>query len=70
MLQINLSSVDPDENLSQCVNLLHLTIVSFCKHFNLVPKQASTLLQEGNKLLGLLLIKGMKNDFDPVIQWY
>jgi hypothetical protein len=62
MLQINLSSVDPHEELSQCVNLLHITIVSFCKHFNLAPKQASTLLQEGNKLLGVLLIKGLRND--------
>lgn len=67
---IDINTIDPNEDLSESMNILHLTILSLCRHFNLAPKEASGLLAHGNRLLGQLLVKGLKQDFGPVQGWY
>lgn len=55
------------EESSSCLELL---LASFCKHFELKPKQAAGLLTQKGKYLSHIVVKGLRGKFEPIISWY
>ena len=65
----NLDKISKDLPLNECKSLLEILLVSLTRNLDLRPKQAVALLSNGNKYLAHVLVKGIKGNFDPLIQW-
>jgi len=50
--------------------MLEFSILSICQRFKMNPKQAAGLLSNNFKLLAQIIIKGLKKDFVPILEWY
>jgi hypothetical protein len=55
------------EEQTTCLELL---LSSFCKHFELKPKQAAGLLTQKGKYLTHVIAKGLRGKFEPIVSWY
>lgn len=55
------------EEASSCLELL---LASFCKHFQLKPKQAAGLLTHQAKYFIHIVNRGLRGQFDPIVGWY
>jgi len=64
-----LIAVKSDKPLSGADNCLEYLLVGISKAFKLNPKQAATLLTENGKYLAQILIKGLRSDYQVVINW-
>lgn len=65
-----IESIDTHRPLSEANTCLEFLLIAFCTHFNIRQKQAAGLLTEGNKYLSVVLTKGLKGDFQPVLSLY
>ena len=65
-----IESIDTRRPLSEANTCLEFLLIAFCTHFNIRQKQAAGLLTEGNKYLNVVLTKGLKGDFQPVLSLY
>ncbi|EAR95077.2 hypothetical protein TTHERM_00640050 (macronuclear) [Tetrahymena thermophila SB210] len=63
---VDLNNLDVQKNLSETQSLLEFFLIGISRHFMLRPKQAATLLSNGNKYFAHVLVKGLKSDFNPV----
>lgn len=55
---------------SETSNCLEFLLTSLCRIMDLKPKQAAGLLTNNNKYLAVVVMKGFKGDFRPIINWY
>jgi len=67
--EVTLNDIDPRRPLQECLTLLEFFLVGLSKHLQLRPKQAASLLSNGNKYLAHVIVKGAKNDFVPISNW-
>ena len=65
-----IESIDPDSELTSASSCLEFLLISFCKDFNLKPKQAAGLLTQSGKYLDHVVSKGLKGKHQPVQSWY
>lgn len=49
--------------------MLEFLLIGLSKHLNLKPKQSAALLSNGSKYLTHVLVKGLKSNYDPVMNW-
>jgi len=66
---ININELNPNKKYELCNTLLEFFIVSFCKNFNLQPRQSVALITNNRKYLSILCNKGTKGSFDEVNNW-
>ena len=66
---ININELNPNKNYELCNTLLEFFIVSFCKNFNLQPRQSVALITNNRKYLSILCNKGTKGSFEEVNNW-
>lgn len=59
-----------DMDTSETSNCLEFLLTSLCRIMDLRPKQAAGLLTNNNKYLAVVVMKGFKGDFRPIINWY
>lgn len=67
---LHIDTLETDIELSETSACLEFLLVSFCKNFELNPKQSAGLLTQGNKYLAHIIAKGIKGQFDKIIAWY
>lgn len=65
-----LSNISENSSLTDTQSLLEFLILTFCKCFKLAPRVAAGLLVQKAEYLSKVIIKGLKGDFKPVLQWY
>lgn len=49
---------------------LEFILNTLCKALNMKPKQAAALLTNNNQFLTHCVVKGVKGDYVPMINWY
>ena len=65
-----IESLDPRRGLQDTNSCLEFLLLSFCKNFELSPKQAAGLLTQNNKFLAHVIVKGLRGDHTPIYYWY
>lgn len=65
--ELNLETFDPFIEYHQAPNCLAFVLLSICKNIQVNALQAASLLANSNKYLSQLIIRGKKNQFQPVI---
>ena len=64
-----IESLDVVRPLAQADSCLEFLLLSLCQAFRLKPRQAAGLLTQSNKYLTQILERGLKTDFQPVLNW-
>jgi hypothetical protein len=59
--------MDASKRPNETVTCLEFLLNLICKAFKMSPKQAAGLLTNANKYLNIAIIKGLKNQFEPVV---
>lgn len=67
---LNLNHLDPDKKPDTAESMLEFAILTISNRFKLTPKYAAGLLANSFKLLAQIVIKGLKKDYFPVLEWY
>lgn len=68
---VDITKLNPDKiALSSTHNCLEFFLVSISRNFDLNPKKAAALMSHNNTYLTQVIIKGLKGNFDPIINWY
>ena len=67
---LKIESIKGDTPLPTTQSCLEFLLVSFCKCFQLQPKQAAGLLTQNGKYLGHVIVKGLKGKHEPIINWF
>ncbi|CAD8109737.1 unnamed protein product [Paramecium sonneborni] len=67
--ELILDELDTKKPLNESKSLLEFFITGLSKHLTLKPQQAASLLSNGNKYLAHLLVKGVKGEFETLINW-
>ncbi|CAG9312103.1 unnamed protein product [Blepharisma stoltei] len=65
-----IESIDAERALDKSETCLEFLLTSFCKHFQLKPKQAAGLLTQGGKYLAHVIAKGLRGKHNPIVTWY
>lgn len=65
--EINLDNFDPFVEYDQSTSCLGFTLLAICKNIQVNAMQAASLLSNSNKFLSQLIVKGKKNNFQPII---
>lgn len=67
--ELILEEVDSKKPLNESKSLLDFFITGLSRHLSLKPQQAASLLSNGNKYLAHLLVKGVKGEFETLVNW-
>lgn len=65
--ELNLETFDPFVEYSEAQNCLAFVLLAICKNIQVNALQAASLLANGNKYLSQLIVRGKKNQFQPLI---
>ena len=66
---VDLNSLNPEKEYSECESTLEFFIISLSKNININIKQSVALLSNNKKYLIRLFYKGIKNDFSLPLKW-
>lgn len=67
---IDINNINLEKELGDSECLLEFFILNLCKNLQLKPKQAASLLIKNAKYLAHIIVKGVKNQYEPIIQFY
>lgn len=67
---IDLYNLDIDKPFSNMNSLLEMLIISLSRNLNLKPNQIVVLLTNNLKYLAHIIIKGIKQDFKPIQEFF
>eukprot|EP00742_Colponemidia_sp_Colp-10_P006574 GILJ01007045.1.p1 GENE.GILJ01007045.1~~GILJ01007045.1.p1 ORF type:complete len:1707 (-),score=396.78 GILJ01007045.1:173-5251(-) len=67
---IDLRTFSESKPLEDAETCLEFLLLSLCQSLGLRCKQSLGLLSNNTKFLGHLLVKGIKNQFNSIIQWF
>lgn len=69
---INIESLDLNKNLDNIDKLFEFLLISLSQCLKLQPKNTVTFFAHKAKILGNLIIKGLRknNDFSPISEWF
>lgn len=65
---VDLKNLNP--GVAEATNCLEFFLIAIANKFHIRPKQAAALMTHNNAYLVQVLIKGLKGDYAPVIEWY
>lgn len=68
--QVDLRKLNPNKPLDKTETTLELLLCSLSKHLGLKIKQSASLLTNGSKYLAHVIAKGVKGNYQPIINWY
>ena len=66
---VNINYISGKDDLKESGTVLEFILASLCRTMNLKSKQAAGLLAENNKYLTTVCMKGLKSNFQKVIDW-
>ena len=67
---IDIGDLNTDKRLSETATRLEFLLLALCKAFSMGPKQAAGMLTNANKYLNIAIVKGLKGQFEPVVNLY
>eukprot|EP00347_Sterkiella_histriomuscorum_P006073 403354173 len=67
---VDIGDMDYQKRPNETTTCLEFLLNVICKAFNMIPKQAAGLLTNANKYLNIAIVKGLKNEYEPVISLY
>lgn len=62
--------MDTKRDPSETESTLEFILNTLCRALNMLPKHAAALLTNSNQFLTHCVVKGVKNDYEPMIAWY
>lgn len=67
---LDIMALNPQRSLNEVESTLEYILISLCQALNILPKQAAALLTNHNHYLLHACVKGVKGNYDPIVQWY
>ena len=67
-LQVDIKTIG-NKVVSDAMNIMEFFVISLSKNFKLSPQHTLNLFLDNNKYLAHLLVKGIKESFEPVIMF-
>jgi len=62
--------MDMSRNPSETESTLEFILNTLCRALDMKPKQAAALLTNNNQYLTHCVVKGVKGNYEPMINWY
>jgi len=66
---LNLKDMDANKDAGGAESMLEFAILIIAQKFKLTPKYSAGLLANSFKLLAQIVIKGLKKDYFPIMEW-
>jgi hypothetical protein len=67
---VDIMQMDTRREPSETESTLEFILNTLCRALSMKPKQSAALLTNNNQFLTHCVVKGVKGNYEPMINWY